>query len=500
MKTLSLSIVAAILLSGTQTFAGLPKRTLKPNNQETYNVKPVSVVSSNASSLLAMLGEGEFYGRLRLNTFSHDWGTQSASNQDNWATAIGVSLIYKTPYLNGFGATAGLYTSANPWHMDSADVKYLKAGKDLTSRYNVANGDGWSMATFAQAYLEYQSTGLSIKGGRQIVESFLTASNDTKMIPNTFEGISLETTRLPQTLFKAAYLTKEKLRDHETFHHLLAYGENTDTDPYGSWDENDDSAMHKGLTLSRLDANGIDDRLIVLEATNTSMENLTVLLNYTAVPELVSSATIDTAYAIPLSNGMTLTPGLRYLKQFDNGAGAIGGASLAAKITSNDARGYTDPTSVNGGLFGAKMELAKGPWQLGVGYTKIADEGDLIAPWRGFPTAGYTRMMGQTNWIANTKTTAIYGGYDFGKAGLIEGFAVKLGYAMQNFDDAKPDAQADSNAFTIDFMKSFKSMPDLYTKIRMGFINGDPYTAPANAYTKADPSYQDLRFEINYLF
>lgn len=496
MKSLRLSVATAILLTGTHIYADNtpPKRILKPNNTETFNVQPISVVSSNFATLIEMLGQGEFYGRIRLNTFNHTWDTEvDGKYKDSWATAIGASLIYKTPYLNGFGVTAGLYTSSNPWHMDADDIAVIKT-KDTFSRYNVANGKGWSMATLAQAYLEYKTTGLSIKGGRQMFESFLTASNDTKMIPNTFEGLTVETTLIPQTLFKAALLTKEKLRDHEGFSHLLAYGDDS-TDPYTSWTENDDSAMHKGLTLSKLQAAGINDRLVVLEATNTSVENLTLLLNYTAVPELVSSATIDAAYAIPLSNGMTLTPGLRYLRQFDNGAGAIGGANLAMKT-----QGYKDPSSVDGGLFGAKIELAKGPWQIGLGYTDVFDEGDLIAPWRGFPTAGYTRMMGQTNWVANTKTAAIYGGYDFDKAGLVEGFSVKLGYAIQNFDDRKPGVQADSNAFTIDLMKGFKSMPNLYTKIRIGLIDGDTNTVAMDGTTKADPSYTDLRFEINYLF
>ncbi len=491
MKALYLSIIASTLLLSTQAQAAdnTPKRTLKANSTEVFNLMP-----GDADTLAEMFEKGEIYGRLRLNTFKHDWGTEvDGKYLNSWATALGASLIYKSAYLNGFGFTAGFYSSFNPWHMNIEDLAVIKT-KDTFSRYKVATGNGWSMATLAQAYLEYKNEDLSLKAGRQIVESFLTASNDTKMIPNTFEGVTLETSLIPDTQFKAAYLTKEKLRDHENFSHLLAYGDDP-TDPYASWTENDDGAMHKGLTLSKLNAAGIDDNLVILEAINTTIDNLTLLINYTAVPDLVSSATIDAAYAIPLSNGMILTPGLRYLRQFDNGAGAIGGANLADKTL-----GYDDPTSLDGGLFGVKLELAKGAWQIGLGYTDVFDEGDLIAPWRGFPTAGYTRMMGQYNWNANTKTMAVYGGYDFGKAGLIEGFQAKMGYAIQNFDDSKPGVQADSNALTIDLIKSYKSIPNLYTKIRMGFIHGDTDTIALDGNTKADPSYRDLRFEINYLF
>ncbi|MBD3789717.1 MAG: outer membrane porin, OprD family [Campylobacterales bacterium] len=493
MKFLRTGLIASAMLLVSQANAGdsaAPKRTLKANSTEVFNVTPGS-----AENFAEMFEKGEFYGRLRFNSFKHIWGTQTAKNQDNWASAIGMSMLYKSAYLSGFGFTAGLYSSYNPWHMDAEDVGFAKAGKDVFSRYKVANGDGFEMLSLAQAYLEYRNEALSFKAGRQIVESFLTASNDTKMIPNTFEGAALESSFLPNTQFKAAFLTKEKLRDHETFSHLLAYGEDTLSDPHGSWDENDDGAMHKGLTLSKLRAAGINDRLVILEATNTSIKDLTVMLNYTAVPDLISSATIDAAYAFSLPGGMTLTPGLRYMHQMDDGAGTIGGANLAVNTV-----GYNDPSNLDGGLFGAKVELAQGIWMAGIGYTKVFDEGDLIAPWRGFPTAGYTRMMGQYNWNANTKTAAVYGGYDLGKAGLVEGLQTKVGYAIQNFDDAKPGVQADSNAFTIDLIKSYKSIPNLYAKIRMGFVNGDDDTVTTGGGIKADPSYTDLRFEVNYLF
>jgi len=39
-----------------------------------------------------------------------------------------------------------------------------------------------------------------------------------------------------------------------------------------------------------------------------------------------------------------------------------------------------------------------------LGYSKIADKADFTTPWRAFPTGGYTRAMGQTNWYANTSS------------------------------------------------------------------------------------------------
>ncbi len=74
--------------------------------------------------------------------------------------------------------------------------------------------------------------------------------------------------------------------------------------------QNDDSAMHFGLSLSELESRGIEDRLIVLEVKNRSIENLTLRMNYTAVPELLSSAMLQADYRIYLGD-WSVIPGLK---------------------------------------------------------------------------------------------------------------------------------------------------------------------------------------------
>jgi hypothetical protein len=313
------------------------------------------------------------------------------------------------------------------------------------------------------------------------------------MIPNTFEGVALYSNALPDTQLQAAYLTKQKLRDHTKFHHLLAYGD-APGDPYAKYTENDDSAMHKGLTLSKLKAEGIDDRLITVEAKNSSIDNLLLSFNYTGVPDLVSSAMIQADYTFTM-DGMTIKPALRYMKQFDDGAGEIGGANLNTKTF-----GYDDPDSLDGALFGAKVDLAQDAWKLRFGYTKIADEGDLVAPWRGFPTGGFSRAMAQYNWYANTKTYMVRADYDFDKAGVVSGLKAFMRYAVQDFDDYKPGVQSDSNVLTLDILKAFDSLPGLYVKTRLAYVDGEDDTVAGDGSLKKDSSYNEFRFEINYLF
>jgi hypothetical protein len=469
-----------------------PKRMIKSSMKEVYKVFPENVDNFND-----MFKEGVFYGRLRFNSFGFKWNDEleikgKTVRKDHAIGAIGGSIIYKSAYLNGFAFTAGLYTTQGFGTLDDNEAYLYKAGKGMLSRYDLLNNGKHNITALAQAYLEYRHETLSLKAGRLMFESFLTASNDTKMIPNTFEGVTLGTTYFPSTVVKAAYLNRQKLRDHSGFHHILARGDILSNGTYNIYTENDDPGVHFGLSESKLNERGIKDRLIVIEGKNNSFENLIIRMNYTAVPDLISSAMVQADYKLGFGD-LSVIPALRYIQQFDNGAGRIAGANLRT-ITA----GYTDPDSLDSWLLGARVDLIQDAWKLRFGYTKIADEGDLIAPWRGFPTGGFTRAMSQYNWYANTKTYMVRADYDLDKADFISGAKAFMRYAIQDFDDTKPGVKyADSHIFTLDVLKEIESIPALYLKFRMGHVFGDAQMGPIK---KLDPSYDEARFEINYLF
>ena len=475
----------------------LEKRGIMASMKESYFVLPQEV-----DTVGDMFSEGLFYGRVRFNSFGFKWkeeidvGDRSV-RKDHAIAAIGGSLIYKSAYLNGFAFTLAGYTTQSRGSLSSNEAYLYKAGKGLLSRYDYISKGKQGISTIAQAYLEFHNEKSYVKAGRLIFESFLTASNDTKMIPNTFEGATLETAYLPDTLLKAAFLTKQKLRDHSEFHEVLAIADVISDDPFHKYSENDDSGVHFGLKKSKLDALGIKDRLMIVDVRNHSIENLTLRMNYTALPELVSSAMIQADYEMNFLDH-DITPAFRYMRQFDHGAGAIGGANLKT-LTS----GYSDPDSLDSWLFGARVDISNHSWKLRFGYTEIADKGDLIAPWRGFPTGGFARAMAQYNWYANTKSYMIRADLDLDTAGLIPGVHAFMRYAVQDFDDDKLGTQADSNVVTLDILKEFTAYPGLYMKFRMAHVVGDDDTVVSvNGVpkTKLDPSYDEARFEINYLF
>ena len=496
---ISTAVATAVLLLTTTVSAedAKPKRTLKPNMNEVYNTLPTSV-----DNFADAFTKGMVYGHLRTNVFRWDWDSpDNATNADNKAFGVGGSIIYKTAPLYGISATAGLYYSNSPFsglREDNADVGFVKSGKDTFSRYDVKAEGDWEMVVLAQSYLQYDVAKTSLKYGRQFFESALTASNDTKMIPNAFEGFSVESKDLPKTTLKAAYFTAQKLRDHTTFHDVITFKDSSGD----SWNANDDSGAHKGLSYNNFKNAGEDTEhdLVVAALSNASIENLKLDLTYTAVPDVVSSAIAEINYKINLGGGYTLTPGFRYMEQFDNGGGEIGGASLSGNLgrdkNPSTLLGYKDRYTLDGSAWMARLVLGQGPLTLLVGYSDVADEADLVAPWRGFPTGGYTRAMAQLNWVANTQSTMLEAKYDFGKANILKGFKTLARYVVQDFDEAKQSAGAiaDNKMIHIDLVQQLT--PQLDARVRFGNVNADNRVVDGSD----KDSYSEYRFEINYLF
>lgn len=475
-----------------------PKRVINDSGNEEYLVLPKEV-----ESFTEAFSQGMVYGRLRSHLFYFYWDEETASQQDNHAYGLGGSLIYKTAPLHGASATAGIYTSQNPiqeFNVDKEDVKYVKAGKDTFSRYKIQNGgdyDGeWGMTTLAQAYLEYTGFDSDVKLGRQIYEGFLIASNDTKMIPNTFEGLSVLNKTVPDTSISAAYFTRQKLRDHEDFHDVIAYN---------GWEENDDSGVHQGLTEAKLNDEDIDTKLIVLGLTNKSIKDLKTELWITSLPDLFWSGMIEANYQIAFGDGWSFTHGVRYMQQFDGGAGEIGGAAISGKMVMADGtipdgeyKGYEDADSVDGSVWAVRGVLKKGAGSLLFAYSDVADEADLIAPWRGFPTGGYTRDIASVNWEANTASWMVKYAYDFEKAKILWGFRAIINYTDMNYDETKEEqggfTKTDGNIIHLDMWQKIPKVPNLEAKVRIAQYSAE------DTSKGVDPSSLEWRFELNYLF
>ncbi|RLA73937.1 MAG: hypothetical protein DRG78_21805 [Epsilonproteobacteria bacterium] len=479
---ISLAVIALLILtSSANATLKSDKVTLKGNMVVQYTQLPDSV-----DSFSKVFSEGVFYGRIRSNMFLYDWKEESASKMDHKAMGIGGSFIYKTAPFYGLSATAGLYTSQNPsfFNEDTSDVGLIKSGKDTFSRRDTSKTNHYGMSVLGQIYLQYDVAKTSFVGGRQLVESVFTKSNDTKMVPNTFDGVTAIIKDIPKTTIQLAYLAKQKLRDHTVAHDVLAYK------PTDKWSQNDDSAVNKNLTVSRIGAN---NSLLIASVTNKSIKNLKANISYAMVPSVISNLTLEAHYAIPITDEFKIVPGVRYMQQFDNLNANYGVANLKTKQ-----HGYTNPNSLESNLLALRLDVKTDAFLARLGYSKIADEADIVAPWRGFPTGGFTRAMAQYNWYANTKTYMLRVGYDFGKANILDGFSIMARYAIQDFDDSKDGVAADSDVIHVDIRQNIGK--NLEAKVRLGFASVDDTILKSNGSFKNDTSYNEYRFELNYFF
>jgi len=479
------------------------KQTLQANYMVNYEILPAEV-----DSLRDIFTEGMIYGRLRSNWFFYQYENENiAKGQENQnILGLGGNLIYKTAPYAGFSATAGLYYTSAGTGLDNqpSDVGNLKAGRDVIERYNAVNGKGKSYAVLAQSYLQYESDGLKLRYGREVFNSFYTKSNDSKMIPNTFEGFTLESKEFKKTRIRAAYLTRQKLRNHDNFHSVIMYDDRTSeqagvNEP--SWYENDDSAIHQGLNYTNFLKHGQDmnPALMVLDGYTRSIleTDMKVSASSMYIKDLFYSAMLELNYSFDLGNGYRLTPGVRYVQQFDDGAGKIGGAALTGKAATDEDGGnalaraaYSDPDSVDTYMTAARLTLKKNAAEIGLGYTNIADKADFITPWRGFVTSGYTREMARYNWVANTETWRLRGSFDFGKANIISGLRTYMSFTQENYDEEKKP-NADANIYYFGLIKDVEKVPNMSFRLRTEYV--EQTAANTNDHT-------ELRMELNYLF
>jgi len=502
-KGILTSALGLMTLFSSQLLAkeDLPKASMKSNSQISYNQLP-----GEANDIAGMFQEGQFYGRLRSNNFYFWWDGQDTVNNDiHFISGMGGSIAYKSATLSGFDFSGALYYSYAFLREKEDFLSGWKAGKDAVSRLDLVKTGDKSMSVLGQAYLRYSFAESEIIAGRQLVETFYTKSNDTKMIPNTFDGLVFKSSDIPETGITLAYLTKQKLRDHTQNHSLLMYGDCNSThcsDPSdlteqatAIWTQNDDSAMHRGLTYTALKAAGVatDAPLITGDFRNTSIENLQVDASFYVVPELLSQAMGELNYTFDLG-ALSITPGIRYIKQFDNGAGAIGGASYKGGVSSTNPNGYKDPDSLDAQMVAARLVARFSDYKINLAYTYILDEADLVTPWRGFPTAGYTRSMARYNWRANTKSYRLEVVRSTSSIGLYNDLFVQASILYQDEDAQKRSGiDFDSLYYYLGLMQNISFLDNAQWRYRLGYQDyRDPEASGINNI--------DTRFEINYFF
>ncbi len=485
------TIFSAVVLNADDV-----KQAIKANGQLVYNKTQKQV-----DSFSGMFQEGEFYGRLRNNNFYFEWDAENPKHSTHLVSAIGASIVYKSAKYSGFDVSLGLYGSKSFFNEKNDPIGLIKPAKDTLSRYNYTRTGSTSMGVIGQANINYSGIrGTDIVLGRQLFESFYTKSNDTKMVPNTFDGLTTTINSLPNHTFKLAYLAQQKLRDHTTSHSVLMYDDrDTSEGVRTNWNANDDSGMHKGISYKNLKAHGksTSSPLMVAEVNSEAIENLKVDISSYYVPELLSSVMAEVNYKLDFGS-FSVTPGVRYIKQFDNGAGSVGGASLLGDLNSTNPGGYKDIDSLDAQMIAARVVAKFGSYKINLGYTNILDEADLVTPWRGFPTSGYTRSMGAYNWRANTQSYRVELVVNANKLGVYRDIFIQTSVLYTDVDEDKTVGK-DMIYYYAGFVQNIPGFEELQWRLRLGYADYIKTVEVKDLNFKLN-NYLDSRFELNYLF
>ncbi len=572
MKLLKLSIVAAATAS---CFIATAAHALKSEDRDikANYIVDYTKVPGEVESFMDMFSEGHMYGRLRSSNILFNWvesnpagvgGSQgiaggpaaipggggagaASGNRDTRIQGVGGSFVFKTGSYKGFTSTIGYYglTPLTKSTVDGAGGRFNARNSNLMRTRR--DGTSAGINTFAEANINYHVGKTDVKVGRQIIEGNLLATNDAFIIPQVFEAIIVENKDLPDTKVRLGLVTGQKHRDHQEFHTLIAVGDfdnrggatgisgsGTQASPLVVNAANnprrdrtafeDDGGRHAGLTLANIakaknagSAATFNPAMLYSTAENKSVSNLQLNGEFIGLQGFFNTAMFEGNYKADLGAGWTLTPGIRYINQMDAGAGAIGGASLTGRATtdanqanrgSNDVAlsrtmvvssgtaaanataqsngranaraaqlgrdSYTAAENVDAHLTMARLVLAKGPLGVSLARSQVGNKADIIAPWRGFPTRDYTRAMGMVNWNANTATNMLRVDFDFGKAELVPGLKAAVAYTTMDYDDNKvmvgTVAFTDRNHQFLDIIKEFKSLPNMDFRLRVANI------------------------------
>lgn len=450
-------------------------RKIKGNMVVDYLVLPGDV-----DSIGGMFSGGEIYGRLRSNTFAWDWDNEGGNRQDHEIGGIGGSIIFKSGRYNGFGLNFGVYATANTYfRVNEEEYGFIRAGKDLISR---GTGDGQFML-IGEAALNYQGDKFGFVAGRQLYESAFTASNDTKMIPNTFDGISVSYKAPADIKLRGAWFYETKLRDHIYGHDFLTYNDNLGR----PWRNQDDSGAHRGLTFDRLTAAGLDTEndMFILSA-QRKFGKINAELSHMRIPDLLGQTVLEFKGGFNKGGAFSIHPALKIMMQHDDEAGRIGGAALRGNINNDNPRGYTDPDNLDSTLVAARVEFRQKStgFAYRLGYSQVSDDGDIVAPWRAFPTGGYTRPMGQVNWTANESSWMWQITGNLSKWLPWDGTRFLVRHGLFDRDEAK--GLTDRSAFNIDIDQQLTT--NLSMRLRTVLVSDDGIS-----------DYNEYRMEFNYL-
>jgi hypothetical protein len=367
--------------------------------------------------------------KLRSRTFY--FNRQNDDGTANEALATGGWLQYTSGWLlDTFGVGATYYMSFP-----------LRAPESRSGSLILTPGQD-TIGTFGEAWgaLRYQDYAL-LKGYRQKVEDGYVNPQDNRMIPNTFEGVTLSG-KLDWFKYNLGYLTQIKPRDSNDF-----------------------------IPMSRqAGASGDAQGLALTSATLTPIKGLSLYGGNFYALEVFNTAFGKAEYTHTVSEDLKLQFGVQGTDQRSVGEERVG-----------------DFATWN---VGAGMRVVWRGLSVGTATHFTGSDASISSPWGTWP--GYLSLLVTEFDRANEKAFGVGMKYDFGGSLLpfrIPGLTVQLLYAQGNdrIDPVTGAKQPITREGDLDIVYNVPAVKGLSLRFRNGYVGrGRPDTL------------MDFRFIVNY--
>jgi imipenem/basic amino acid-specific outer membrane pore len=264
-------------------------------------ISALAVSSFAASDLAGAFKEGKATGQIRIGYANQDM--KDSTLTDTSAFAVGGKLGYTTGSLYGISAGVTAYTTQGMFKSNTD----AKVQADMLDGRET--GTAKSYSTLGEAYLVGQYGKTTVKVGRQVVDTPLAGSDDTRMIPNTFEAALVINTDLPDTTLIGGYVSR-----------MAGHDSTSNKSPYTKFNSMSRSALGATVDTTLPTASAIEDRgVVVAAAIYAGVKDLTVQAwNYYAT-DVLNAVYLQADYKLGLAKETSLTLSGQYYNE--NGIG-----------------------------------------------------------------------------------------------------------------------------------------------------------------------------------
>jgi len=289
-----------------------------------------AVTALNASSIDEVFVAGKASGQIRAAYVSQN----NEVNQDTYGTSLGGILKYETADWNGLKLGAAAYVSQKVG---------FATGDDAKTNPDLFDEAGKSYAYLGEAYIDYSAGEVSLRVGRQLIDTPFADTDEIRMHPNTFEAAIATYKGVEATTLVAGYVKR-----------------------WAGYDSGDEKSTFKKLDGIEGESNGA----AVIGVMNESIENLGVQGWYYDADKIAGLYYVDATYEIFFDDETGLELSAQWARFNEKSGSGMDGSVYGVRAIANagmltvgaaynrgsNDEGKTPPIGFGGGPYMTSME------------------------------------------------------------------------------------------------------------------------------------------------